>query len=501
MLWLALFFYSFGDPIEGVLSSGEKTSFRGKGMGMPLVTASFSRRAIVFGFLGFVVIGSWFGVQQALAEDDCPLISQSLAVRHGLQRQWHTQVALDPSNNRVTHLTLTPKSETSPDTLFVQTERSTVFAIDAGTGKVLWSRVVGRPDLISGAIGCNDQMVAVINGSTIYILNRLNGRILWTRSFPGVPASGPVLSKRYAYVPLLDGCVAAYPVRKVDSPEERKTSKTAETPASNDVSASQGTVTQATLVKMSNANRLILSQDETEPLVCPSLYRIETQPVLIQGDESADRVAWVNKRGMYVGAIGNKSGAHFSLDYSLASTLAFEASPTFVSSRFTHPDEAKREDASGDEISSAGGDSGEKVPMFGALLVASTDGQVNAIQAGSGATLWEYHVGQPVVNPVIAVDARAYVVTQFGLMLCFDVRTGQKLWETANVSKFAAQSNEWLYVVDDSLERISILRATDGRRIDHFPISGFSRVLSNDQTNQLFLANETGFIQALSPRK
>lgn len=435
----------------------------------------------------FVGFGSSSFVDQAVAGGDCPLISKTLATRHGMQRQWHTQVPLDPANNRVTHLSLVLKSETSPDTLFVQTERSTLFAIDAETGKMIWSKLVGNPDLVSCKVGCNGQMVAVLNGSSLYLLNRINGRILWSRSFPGVPASGPVLSQRYAYVPLLDGCVVAHPVQKVadDSDSDKK----------------QGDDVQATSAKIASASRLILEQGKLEPLICPSIYRIETQPVLIQNDATADRLAWVNKRGMYVGAINNTGGNEFRLDYSLSTAMSFESSPTFVPSRFIHPDESKREsESAAEEGPFAQNETVKDVPIFGAILVASMSGQVNAIQAGSGSTLWEYHIGQPIVKPVVAIGTRAYVVSQFGLMICFDVQTGKKLWETRDVSQFVAQAKNHLYVLDTSGVNVSTLRVSDGRRIDRLPISGYAKVVCNSKTDRLFLVSPTGLVQSLRQR-
>ena len=427
------------------------------------------------------------GVSLVAADEDCPLISASQAARFGMERQWHTQVPLDSSNNRVTHLTLVPKSETSPDTLFVQTERSTLFAIDAETGKTLWSKLIGRSDLITGEVGCNGQMVAVLNGSKLFILNRVNGRVMWTRDFPGVPAAGPVLSQRYAYVPLLDGCVAAYPIQKIEK-------------ADGNSSQSGTDQTQATSDKVSNASALTLSQEKVDPLVCPSMYRIETQPVLIQDDAAADRLAWINEDGMYVGTISGANSQGFKLDYALPTSLSFAASPAFVPSRFTHPDAEKREQAAEDAGPFDEGNSVEDVPVFGALVAASTDGRVSAVQAGSGGILWGYHLGQPIVEPVIAIGARAYVVTQFGQLHCFDARTGKKFWETRDISQFVAQTSDRIYALDSSGEKVSVLRASNGQRIGKFPIAGFTRVVCNDKTDRLFFVTETGFIQSLRQR-
>ena len=114
--------------------------------------------------------------------------------------------------------------------------------------------------------------------------------------------------------------------------------------------------------------------------------------------------------------------------------------------------------------------------------------------------LWDYHIGEPVVESVVTVEHRAYVVSQFGSFYCFDVRSGKKLWEASGVKQFVAQAKDRLYVVDKSGDRLSTLRVSDGQRIDRLPISGFTRFVANGKTDRLFLVSETGFVQSLRQR-
>ena len=441
--------------------------------------ASLGFRLAFCAFLFCTVVGSWECCRPALAADASTIISETRAAQHGLERQWHTQIAMDPWKNRVTHLSYVPKSDTCPDMLFVQTENSMVFAINAETGQTLWSRLVGKPYLMSEAVDANDQVVGALNGSTLFILDRLNGRTLWNKGFRSVPATGPILSKQYAFVPYAAGCVAAYPLSKTKTASGRILDRKSESELAK----------LDTSPEASKTNRL-RAYAETEPLLCPSLRRIDTKPILIENNKGTDRLAWVNAGGIFMGSISSDSGG-MNVDYSLLSKLDFEASPAFVQSRFVQPEGAKVPGT--DKLA-------KNVPIFGALLVAAKNGEISAIQAGSGKTLWEYHFGEPIVQPIVTIEDRAYVFSQYGTMVCFDARLGKKLWSKKGISQFVAKTKERIYVLDQLRDKLLILRASDGGELDQLSISGFTKVFCNDKSDRLFFATESGLIQSLRQR-
>ncbi|NLE39994.1 MAG: PQQ-binding-like beta-propeller repeat protein, partial [Pirellulaceae bacterium] len=144
--------------------------------------------------VGFLLLPTWIEVGAAPANR---LIAPSDAARGGLDRAWFTQVRLDPGRAKVEHLRLFEATGRLPDTLFVQTDRAAVHAIDAETGRTLWVRLVGSPNHPSMAVGASDEIVGVVNGTTLYLIDRADGRIVWTRRVAGVPADGPVLTDHF----------------------------------------------------------------------------------------------------------------------------------------------------------------------------------------------------------------------------------------------------------------------------------------------------------------
>ena len=80
-----------------------------------------------------------------------------------------------------------------------------VSAIDADTGKHLWSTKVGkRKDLTTGC-GASRDHVAVVNGSTVFLLEAESGKVLWSKRCINSPNAAPSVGAKNVYVPLVDG--------------------------------------------------------------------------------------------------------------------------------------------------------------------------------------------------------------------------------------------------------------------------------------------------------
>lgn len=196
------------------------------------------------------------------------LIRDDAANRVGLTRGWFTRVQMDSARSRVAHVTqhvsstnafsaweithdrgkliyterdlddfgdelgkeraekrakekleflertkLNPKmvAHVIPEiTIYVMTDGGVAHAIDAQTGRTRWYTRVGNPHYTSDAPSANDHYVAVLNGSTIYMLDQKNGEVVWSRRVRGAPGAGPVVTDRLVFVPMAGGRIEAY---------------------------------------------------------------------------------------------------------------------------------------------------------------------------------------------------------------------------------------------------------------------------------------------------
>ena len=132
------------------------------------------------------------------------LVPQSAAQRHGLTKAWFSQVELDRSVDHIAYITQ------QGGMLYVQTTHAMVHALDSETGRKFWNVQIGRRNQISYAPGVNETLLAVINGSTVYVVERKTGKLKWERQLGGAPGAGPALSKKRLYVGMVDGLLEGY---------------------------------------------------------------------------------------------------------------------------------------------------------------------------------------------------------------------------------------------------------------------------------------------------
>jgi outer membrane protein assembly factor BamB len=145
-----------------------------------------------------VLSGDARGAHRMLAEGD--------ATRLGLTRSWFTQVRLDSARNRIERMVL------MGDRLTVLTTAGLVQEIDARSGKTYWTAPIGNENYPSLGPAGNDNVVAVVNGSTLFVLDRKDGKPLIIRPVGGAPGATPAVAEKYVFVPLVTGRIEGYPL-------------------------------------------------------------------------------------------------------------------------------------------------------------------------------------------------------------------------------------------------------------------------------------------------
>jgi hypothetical protein len=149
-------------------------------------------------------------VTSVFAQDmGAPLIDQRTAARHGLRREWFMQVPLGRTGKIV-------DLKHDGGTVFVQTSNALTVAIDAETGHVLWSADVGSPSQPSLPVGVSDQHVAAINGTTLFVLDRKTGQLVFSRRLVGTPNNGAALTQQAVFVPNMGGQLETYTLAEDD---------------------------------------------------------------------------------------------------------------------------------------------------------------------------------------------------------------------------------------------------------------------------------------------
>ena len=407
------------------------------------------------------------GAPPAVASGE--LISQPSAATHGLTSAWFNQIQLDSARGQVAYVTLHDAVVRDAGgvlhnpTLFIQTNQGILHAIDALNGRTLWVAQVGNPNYPGLAPGANNFFVAVTNGSTLYVLNRFNGKLLFSTKLPGSPGAGPALSEQRVYVPMLSGLVVSYRLQPVkDALQELgKTDDAKKTP--EEKRAAQAERHEA----------LRLKQDVVVPVNCQSLGRTMVQPLITMQNDKEEQVSWPTDKGiLYVGSVNRDDQDRINIRFRVETAAGISAQPTYV------PPDARI------------------LPETGVIITGSRDAFIHAIKEKDGAALWRFAAGDPIVEAPVVIGPRVFTPTQFGGMFCLDTKSGNQLWWSPQIMRFLAASKERVYALDKA-GSLAVLNLQSGARLDSFPAPRGLIPLANIDNDRIYLVSEGGLVQCL----
>lgn len=98
-----------------------------------------------------------------------------------------------------------------PDVVLVVTsQRGLVQCLNAETGRTLWTNKLGSVRHPTTPAAINEKTIAVVNGTTLYMLDRTDGHILWERRTTHPAGAGPSMSDDLVFVPMIDGHLEIY---------------------------------------------------------------------------------------------------------------------------------------------------------------------------------------------------------------------------------------------------------------------------------------------------
>ncbi len=407
-------------------------------------------------FLSFALFFALLAALPAMANPHNVIISETGAARHGLARPWIAQLQIDRSRARLRYLVL------YGGVLYAQSDRAMVHAIDAETGETLWARQIGRPNHPSLTPGAAGDLLAIVNGSRLYVVNRFNGDLLLERELLGAPGAGPALSRRRAYIPMINGMMVSYRVEPLTDPMR-------------ELGRVRRDLTPEQIAELDAVRRqdIRLNQEAIRPLSAQAYGRTTVQPLVTTDTDVEEYVTWPTDRGyLYTGSVDPRDPTILNQHYRLATQ-----GPIVSRAAFLPPDP---------RITGA----------TGTIFTASRDGYVYALVEKTGATVWRYSCGEAIVEQPALVFPRLFITTQLGGMFCLDARTGRQEWWAPHVRQFVAASETRVYAFDTT-DQLLILDIASGARIDSVYTGPLPVRLSNDRTDRIYLASETGLIQCL----
>ena len=411
------------------------------------------------------------------------LITQPQARRIGLTRKWTTQATMSSSQSTLKQLLL------SHGTLFSLTDTGQLQAYNAETGATLWTVQVGRRDLVVSEMSASKNYVAVMNGSTIFVYNRYNGKLLWSGEADVIPGAGPAVSESRVYIPGIIGRMQSFPLRLIGDPL-----------AEHGKSESTLSPEERQQLEIERRDSLRILDQYVEPLNAQSVGRIYQSPIISRDDikdaafntvsSGVDHVVWVTDDGsMYLGSIGTSDLAdNFEILYHVPTQKTITSRPTFIELDNDFPDQT------------------------GNIYMGSRDGYVYCVRENDGKQLWTYPCNEPIVEHLAVVcrqlekrDAKKrkqferhlYVPTYQKGMFCLDAVKGEKIWQTPGIVRFLSRTNTRLYTVDNR-NNLTVMDVQSGQVLGTMPLNSNKIQYLNEITDRIYLATEDGMIQCLA---
>lgn len=395
------------------------------------------------------------------------LVSEIIAKRNGLERNWFSQIQLDPGRSRVVGVVLQvssihaqtiyqikhkggmmrftsdqfdylgrelgdagakdmaerkmlflqaaglePELEriVQPEiSLYATTDRGMIHCLDGETGRTKWRAIVGDPKYPTLTPAANDRYVVAVNGTHVYALDRNTGKQLWRRRTVSAPGGGPAISNEMVFVPMVDGRLESYYL-----------------------------------------------SDYREPTgIFQAIGRSLVRPTIT--DRS---VAWPTDRGhLYVGP-SDKKGIRYRIEArnAIVAPASYQAPAT--------------------------------------LFTASIDGYVYSVHEVNGRVNWNYSLGEQISSQPVPLGKHLLVATDLENMYALSTETGEPIWKTSQVKGFVSASQDRIYVIN-SADRLMILNRESGAVISSLPTEELDLIFLNALTDRIYIGTRRGLIQCL----
>jgi outer membrane protein assembly factor BamB len=146
------------------------------------------------------------------------------------------------------------------------------------------------------------------------------------------------------------------------------------------------------------------------------------------------------------------------------------------------------------------------------LFVGGMDNAFYALDANSGGLIWKYECGAPIKSPAVAVGETVYVATDGGALHAFEIlplhrdpKTGQALgpkrngnlrWKLPLAERFLFKGKERIYILGPKNE-IYAMDEKRGKIVGRYPTRVLQHILTNTADDHIYVANAAGYVYCL----
>ena len=135
----------------------------------------------ILALLGILISGT-AGMAADEPSADAPVADE--AAVPPLVQLWEAQAVLNVERDKVAHIV------NDEDVVFVQSTAGIITALNAETGREMWTAQVGRTDEVAMPATSNASIVMIVVGPALYALDKFSGKELFSYRLPSQPSAG-----------------------------------------------------------------------------------------------------------------------------------------------------------------------------------------------------------------------------------------------------------------------------------------------------------------------
>jgi outer membrane protein assembly factor BamB len=384
--------------------------------------------------------------------------------------------------------------------MFVQTRAGLVLRIDAETGVTHWRARVGNPYQAYRLLAINRRAVFAVNSTFIYALDRATGAVQWRFRTVGGLSASPVADDQLLFLPTPNGRLQAFYLPRPET---------------------------AVVASAIARERAGISETGDRG---PELYRGPLRSSGTFGTGSVREAGVGEEVGVQPIKVWDfVTGLRLEIAPLMTREFILAVSPSGTAVALPKVPQEDRPIAEIYRFAANGRLGGRPGQFLDTAYLGSLDSNLYALNINTGRLEWRYTAGSPVLRRPVALQQDVYVTSEGNGLARLDRATGEALWRvprgtavlgtragcTGGVAgpggvqvlesnpeadRFLAANPKFVYAVDAS-GRLLVLDRQRGRTLSGYDTHHFRVPITNEVTDRIYLAANSGLIVCLHDKE
>ncbi len=395
--------------------------------------------------------------------------------RLNLKMAWRNFVPVSESRDGIFSVQID-----GPD-MFVQTRAGLVLRIDAETGVTHWRARVGNPYQSFRLLAINRRAVYATNSTYLFALDRATGAVQWQFRLVGGLSASPVADDTLLFLPTPNGRLQALYLPR---PE--------------------------TAVVASAISRERAGQPEPGERG-PELYRGPLRSSGTFGTGSVREAGVAGEVGVQPIKVWDfVTGLNLGMAPLLSREYVLAVSPSGSAVAVPKVPQADTPIAEHYRFAANGTLDARPGQFLDTAYIGSHDFNVYALNIPTGRLEWRFPASGVVTRRPVALQQDVYVTSEGNGLARLDRATGQALWRVPrgnrvlesnpDADRFLAANPKFVYAADYS-GRLLVLDRQRGHKLSGFDTHTFYVPITNEVTDRIYLAANSGLIVCLHDKE